>query len=186
MGGIGSGLTSYHPKTAVHDCYVLDVNQLARKGFCHLGARGEVWWTDQLGVSSFVVNCSIVFDIHLNGRCLQLSYRWINWFETEAQDVSISVPLQTTQPYFGGERPWFTCPLSTDGIPCNRRVGKLYLTPFSPYFGCRYCHDLVYRSPSEMWQRLERARCIARSIHEQVERITSKQRGSSKAANSKK
>jgi hypothetical protein len=28
-------------------------------------------------------------------------------------------------------------------------VGKLYLPPYSRYFGCRLCHDLTYRSAQE-------------------------------------
>ena len=60
--------------------------------------------------------------------------------------LNYKIPIQRTQPQFGGARYWFTCPLTNDGEPCNRRVGKLYLPPGGHYFGCRHCHYLTYKS----------------------------------------
>jgi hypothetical protein len=54
--------------------------------------------------------------------------------------------IATTRPRFGGLRWWFVCPLTVNGRPCGRRVGKLYLPPAGRYFGCRHCHDLTYTS----------------------------------------
>ena len=56
------------------------------------------------------------------------------------------VSLQTTHPYFGGVRWWFTCPLRSEVNFCNGCVGKLYLPPNAHYFACRNCHGLTYRS----------------------------------------
>ena len=53
------------------------------------------------------------------------------------------VPMQTTTPYFGGRRWWFTCP------SCRRRAKKLYLPPGSWYFRCRTCHNLTYEACRE-------------------------------------
>ena len=33
-----------------------------------------------------------------------------------------------------------------NGVKCARRVAKLFQPPHSPYFGCRFCHRLTYRS----------------------------------------
>jgi hypothetical protein len=33
-----------------------------------------------------------------------------------------------------------------NGRECGRRVGKLYLPPRARDFGCRRCHNLIYRS----------------------------------------
>jgi hypothetical protein len=79
------------------------------------------------------------------GPILTLHYHC--WWDDE--DVQIPIRLQTTPTQFGGERWWFSCPLLLDGVPCKRRVGKLYLPPGVKYFGCRLCHDLTYRSSQE-------------------------------------
>jgi hypothetical protein len=75
------------------------------------------------------------------GNCLTLVYRW-----RANEVVRIPIRLQTTSTQFGGERWWFTCPLIAHGVACNRRVGKLYLSPAAKYFGCRKCLGLTYRS----------------------------------------
>jgi hypothetical protein len=64
-------------------------------------------------------------------------------------DVDYRIALQTTRLRFGGARWWFTCPLVADDVPCDRRVGKLYLPPGGRYFGCRHCHRLTYTSCQE-------------------------------------
>jgi hypothetical protein len=63
-----------------------------------------------------------------------------------SEDVRTVVRLQTSQPRFGGQRWWLTCPMTRNGTSCNRRVGYLYLPPGASDFGCRKCHDLTYRS----------------------------------------
>jgi hypothetical protein len=57
--------------------------------------------------------------------------------------------VTSTVPRFGGLRWWFVCPLAVNGRDCGRRVGKLYLPDGARYFGCRRCHDLVYRSSQQ-------------------------------------
>ncbi|MGO8691868.1 MAG: hypothetical protein ACLQLG_19775 [Thermoguttaceae bacterium] len=78
-----------------------------------------------------------------SGPTLTLHYR------RGETDVRLPIPLQGTFPALGGLRLWFTCPLNASGVPCNRRVGKLYLPPGVRYFGCRHCHNLTYRSSQE-------------------------------------
>jgi hypothetical protein len=79
-------------------------------------------------------------------------------FTNSQVSVDYSVPLATTRPRFGGLRWWFVCPLQVGDAPCGRRVGKLYLPPAGPYFGCRHCHDLTYTScrESHKFDRLHR------------------------------
>jgi len=62
------------------------------------------------------------------------------------KDIKMQIRFETTHPHFGGKRWWLICPLYTSGIPCNRRVGKLYSPPRGLYFGCRHCYDLTYTS----------------------------------------
>jgi hypothetical protein len=59
-------------------------------------------------------------------------------------DLDYAVRLVATPCHLGGVRLWFLCPLSKGGLPCCRRVRKLYLS--SKYFGCRHCHNLTYTS----------------------------------------
>lgn len=75
------------------------------------------------------------------GPTVTLEYRF-----DDDEDVSIPIHLEATPTNFDGERWWWTCPLIVGGVPCNRRVGKLYLPPGARYFGCRVCHELTYLS----------------------------------------
>jgi hypothetical protein len=80
---------------------------------------------------------------------------WIRLYYTikrSEENIDFKISLQTTHPYYGGARWWFTCPLSTNGRPCYRRVGKLYLPPGGKYYGCRHCYDLTYTSCQESHQ----------------------------------
>ena len=65
----------------------------------------------------------------------------------EKKNFNYKVQLATTPCNYGGLRYWFVCPLSVNGIPCNRRVGVLYKN--GDYFGCRHCYNLTYRSKNE-------------------------------------
>ena len=56
------------------------------------------------------------------------------------RDVRYSVPIEYTECNFGGERPWFRCPV------CDDRVAKLYKTPRRDEYACRECGDLLYKS----------------------------------------
>lgn len=159
MGGLGSGTWEReNEKITMEECYILDVNDLARNGMLQVGARGSWHWEDQHGENPFAVKFS-------TDRChcdscrgrpnVVLSYRWEDWWGEDSEDVSLPIPLQTTSPNYGGRRWWFRCPLTSEGVPCCRRVAKLYLPPGERYFGCRICHDLTYRSCQKSHQ-LER------------------------------
>jgi hypothetical protein len=72
----------------------------------------------------------------------------------EKENLDYPITLQTTRPNYGGRRHWFTCPLTVNGWPCRRRVGKLYLPPGGKYFGCRHCYNLTYKSCQESDKRI--------------------------------
>jgi hypothetical protein len=67
-------------------------------------------------------------------------------------DVDLPITLDYTEPYFGGKRWWFRCPLVVGGIRCWQRVGKLYLPPRGKYYGCRRCYNLTYQSSNDSHQ----------------------------------
>ena len=39
--------------------------------------------------------------------------------------------------------------MTTNGVACGRRVGKLYCPPGSKYYGCRHCYNLSYECRNE-------------------------------------
>ena len=74
----------------------------------------------------------------------------------ESGTVDLAILLQNTHPNFGGLRWWFLCPLFDKGVPCSRRVRKLYRPRSAWYFGCRTCQHLTYRSIQEHDKRVDR------------------------------
>jgi hypothetical protein len=144
MGGLGSGnrYRWQERKLTVEESLAVTIADV--RGRILSGASGTLHWTnsrsdDKYSVG-YLVTCGDVPTITLH-------YRW-----RESEDVRIAVRLQTTPTQFGGERWWFTCPLITGDMACNRRIGKLYLPPSAKYFGCRKCHALSYRSCQEAHQ----------------------------------
>lgn len=147
MGGYGSGRPWGFGRTTVDDCLSLDVNKLARDGLlrpkvCDFGILN--WRNTSTGKK--ISSCAFVLNtMDPSYPCIRITYRLCRTNE----EVDFTVRLQVTSPYFGGARWWLTCPLVHDGIPCNRRTGKLYLPPGGKYYGCRHCYDLTYRSCQE-------------------------------------
>lgn len=147
MGGLGSGCwerDDCDKKISVEECYIIDVNEIARDDKLRVGAVGVYTWSNQFDEHLLRVDFSTVPSGYMK-RALLLMYRWEDWRGEDSEDVSLPILLQTTYPNYGGVRWWFTCPLIVEGKPCNRRVGKLYLPPGERYFGCRHCHNLAYR-----------------------------------------
>lgn len=66
----------------------------------------------------------------------------------EKAELDYKARIVSTACNYGGKRWWFICPLVVNGIPCNRRVGVLYLAG-GKYFGCRHCYNLTYTSCKE-------------------------------------
>jgi hypothetical protein len=81
-----------------------------------------------------------------------------------AQIRSMEIVLTGTRTSWGALRWWFLCPISTNGILCNRRVGKLYLPHGTNYFGCRHCHNLTYKSVREHDKRVNYFRKNPRTL----------------------
>ena len=150
MGGSGSGnFGRTSKKTTTEACLLIDANRWMRDGTLKAGVhqRGVCRWTYRSG-NSFAVNYT-VNTLYPTSTFMLLAYSWTYPGSDELQSESYLVNLTTTQPRFGGLRWWFVCPLTVDGKPCNRRVGKLYLPPRGRWFGCRTCHNLTYTSCQE-------------------------------------
>jgi hypothetical protein len=80
-----------------------------------------------------------------DGR-VELVYTLEDWSHRK-HDVRCFVALLWTDCNYGGQRPWFECPAVRNGVPCGRRVAKLYLS--GRHFLCRHCQGLAYQSQRE-------------------------------------
>ena len=140
MGGSGSG--SYY-RSGIKDTTdghkSLDVNWLNRKGYLAPGRWSSIhWWRGDEDVGNI--------NIRAEERSLVLEYR-CGVGGGEWESVTEAVLLSWTLCNYGGRRPWFICPGVRSGVPCRRRVAKLYGA--GKLFLCRHCYDLAYDSQRE-------------------------------------
>jgi hypothetical protein len=146
MGGTGSGRWfQWDTKTTVEGCQSLGATWLTRNGYLVPGGwrSGTVRWSDP---DTKEVRSSIGIEITTNQdetALLRFSYT-LTEANGDKTPFDYRVQLVATRPHLGGRRWWFECPLIKRGVPCARRVGKLYRK--GRYFGCRVCHDLAYSS----------------------------------------
>ncbi|MGE0827362.1 MAG: hypothetical protein AB7G75_36115 [Candidatus Binatia bacterium] len=135
MGGYGSGRRDgYKRKSLVEQCLAVDIADPALKREVDLLHRGEsygVEWVRPLS-GRFNGDFRIVLERGMHSLLVRLYLRSMNVAET--------IPLQYTQPHYGGLRWWLECCL------CRQRVRKVYLPPQSISFGCSTCMRLGYRS----------------------------------------
>lgn len=125
-------------RATVEGCHCLDVNELHREGSLKPGVTCHVSWTR---VSDATVIASV--SVAATQGELRLHYA-LREPDGEAEEISYVVRLTHTGCNYGGQRPWFVCPGVVHGVPCGRRVGKLYNR--GRYFVCRHCHELAYES----------------------------------------
>jgi len=133
MGGYGSGRwIRPSRKITVDKCLSIDVSDYTRN--IDQCVSGEISWINRY-TGRVISSISYVF-LPKDGTepMLVLSYK--------IGHVAVHEPvsLQKTNPHFGGNRWWFTCPI------CEKRRGKLYIRAKGHHFACRKCYDLKYRS----------------------------------------
>lgn len=145
MGGSGSGnWTRADTKSTVEQCNALDAGWCGRQGMFVAGNSGVVRWSNGSGEQIAAIGYKTLLA-ESGGILLRLEYRW-----GDRDNIELPILLQNTYPHLGGKRWWFTCPLVVNGMPCRRRVRKLFGS--GRYFGCRHCHGLTYRSCQEAHQ----------------------------------
>jgi hypothetical protein len=106
-------------KSTVEESLAVEIRDFLGK--IHPCSSGTLVWTWTDGNKS---SAGYFVAWEGGGWTATLHYRW-----RDIEDVWIPIRMQTTPTQFRGERWWFTCPLIVDGVPCNRRAGKLYLPP---------------------------------------------------------
>jgi hypothetical protein len=133
-------------KDTVEDCRSVSISFLKKHGYlsepCCMS--GGISWKNSCGEETSSIG--IVVSTLDGENNIRFHYTSTKRDTGEKTEYDYKVQLTTTPCNFGGVRYWFTCPLSTNGVYCGRRVAKLYCVPGAKYYGCRHCHDLSYES----------------------------------------
>lgn len=134
MGGFGSGRWR-RGKNTTDDYQVLDVRELQRDNLLVPGRNFSMRWTCN-GKKVASINVKVVSEqvIVLRYHYKRLDGTW--------QPVEYAVSIDWTPCNYGGQRPWFICPMGG----CGRRVAILY---GGSIYACRACHQLAYQSQRE-------------------------------------
>lgn len=136
MRGAGTGTWyRWDTKDTTESQHRIDIRYLRKNGLLEPGSSGDLSWT-RGGEETGRINYQV-----LDGGLL-LTYR-VRSHDGDWEPVEESVALTWTPCNFGGQRPWFICPI----VGCGRRVAVLYGA--GRYFGCRHCYDLTYQSRLE-------------------------------------
>jgi hypothetical protein len=134
-------------KDTVEDCRTVSIAFLKKHDYFCGYRYGLITWTNWQGEQAASIGVTVCTT---DGE----SYARFQYTNTrrstgEKTECDYQVQLVTTPCHLSGVRWWFICPLSRNGVPCGRRVGKLYLPPGGRYYGCRHCHNLSYESRNE-------------------------------------
>lgn len=139
MGGLGSGRWGWHrKKTRAEHCRWFTVAEVIGAHPPAAGRTGKLVWRDAGGGES-----ALAFAFPA-AHTLTLAYGW--GAGADRKEFAYPLALVALPTPNGGTRFLAGCPLTVNGVRCHRRVAKLHQPPGSPYFGCRHCHRLTYRS----------------------------------------
>src|SRR6478736_2886548 len=126
-------------KNTVEGCRSIDVLEWHRRGYLRSSGWFSCAWTRD-GERLASINVQAQRD------AVTLKYRSRSYGE-HWSDVEQRVAIKWTPCRFGGERPWFVCPVAANGVYCRRSVTKLYRA--GRLFACRHCYRLAYASQQE-------------------------------------
>lgn len=144
------------PRT-VEDAREIDINWCNRQGFLDESQSGVLRWTNER-TGEVVASLNWRYVEWEGTDTLRLAYTITPpWRDEDTRDVSYPVPVEWTPCNFGGERPWFRCPV------CDNRVAKLYSPSSRDEYACRECQGLIYEAQThtkpmvEAFSRLDEA-----------------------------
>lgn len=141
----GMGRTSHSTRDKADELKSVSTSWLKQNGYEFkqgIYRTGTITWSR--GLSDSKSSIGILVNTTFDNSFITFSYTQTNGYTGEKKEYEYNVQLVTTPCNFGGVRYWYICPLVSNGVPCNRRVGTLYLG--GAYFGCRHCYDLTYSS----------------------------------------
>ncbi len=151
MGGFGSGRWR-RGKNTTDDCQVLDVRELQRDSLLVPGHSLNMQWA-RYGKAIASINVEVEADhVVLRYHRKQIDGTW--------QLTEYIVNIDWTPCNYGGQRPWFMCPMGG----CGQRIAILYGS--NGIFACRQCHQLAYQSQRETVEHraLRRAQNIRKKL----------------------
>ena len=129
---------AYGKKVTVESCRSIDVLDWNRQGYFRSPRRFPVTWA---------VDGKATASIQVETQRHSVTLRYsVSSPGLQSTDVVQTVPIEWTPCRFGGERPWFLCQGSSNGVCCGRKTIKLYGA--GRLFACRHCYNLTYTS----WQ----------------------------------
>src|SRR5258708_4342336 len=110
-------------KNTADDLLSIDINLLNQKGYLIGLKSGTLTWT--FGRDQNKSSIGVVISV------LDETYAKFNYTQTDRdtgkkKEFDYKAQLTSTPCNYGGVRWWFECPLVKNGIPCNKRVSKLY------------------------------------------------------------
>lgn len=124
----------------------LKMSFLKKEGYLNGYQSSHVSWSSYYDTSIIGVEVEIPYKMQYPQDASASPYMRLRYSQTDHEgnkkDFDYKVELVTTSCKFGGERFWFTCPLTVNDKVCGRRVGVLFKA--GDYFGCRHCYNLVY------------------------------------------
>lgn len=145
------GRWRWDKKTTVEDCKSISTTFLKKHGYLCAFGYGGMKWTNNMGEQTG----SIGFQVSVREWEGEIRFQYTQTpHNGEKENLDYPARLSATPCNYGGKRWWFICPLIKNGMPCNRRVLKLYLGG-GKYFGCRHCYDLTYTSAQEHDSRVD-------------------------------
>jgi len=153
MGNANSNRWEDHlKKETVEESLVLDINELKNRGMFDADENGTklLLRAPELRNYSGVVECAYkMINEQMGLVLLRLTLPTVKFLKPKPTQIEL-VPVISKTDRKGSSRILFKCPMPTiDGHACERPVKKLYLPFGSKMFGCRKCHDLVYKSSQE-------------------------------------
>jgi hypothetical protein len=147
------GRKPWTQRLTVEDCFAVDVAML--KGIVQAPGDWRVYRCHRpTGAGTEEIGYKVEIDAD-NHSSLILRY------VLSKNGIRSRFPLQyavrtTTVPCrYGGRRYFLNCPLVRNGVPCLKRVRKLFLPPGARFFGCRACYRLAYESSQTHSSRLD-------------------------------
>lgn len=119
----------------------LSIFRLKKAGILGSESLWKISWSSNFGGDDESIELIYSFNSDPN---IRLIYQIKNLWSDSSETLDYTISLTTSRCHYGGKRYWFICPLMINKIPCQRRVGVLYLV--GKYFGCRKCQEIVYNS----------------------------------------
>jgi hypothetical protein len=131
---------AYGARTTCESCISIDVRHWHREGRLCDGQFISWSWTRGGEPAGSI-------SVRTEKDAVVLIYRSRSWGGSEWKSIEQRVPIAWTACHLGGRRPWFVCPVYSNGQYCGRRVALLYGA--GELFACRRCYGLAYSSQQE-------------------------------------